>query len=564
MRYPFWILFCLLLSFSLAGQYAPPLRGPLLITGTFGELRSNHYHGGLDFRAAVGTPVLAVADGFVSRVKISSGGFGQAVYVDHPDGKRSVYGHLEVLAPELKDTIRRLQYARESFEIDFRPDSTAFPVRRGQTIGGVGNRGFSFGPHLHFELREAATDAQLNPLSLGYAVADTRTPQLRNLRVYTWQEGGEDPTAKSYDLIRKELPDTLVVDATRIGFGLKAYDRQNSMPNWNGIYRATLCTDSTEVFSFDFDRVPLEKTQYINALTDYGEWQRNSSWYYRLFTPVAEAAFWADTAPAAGAGLIELCPGVPVRISITAADFAGNTSAVSLVVVHRPADSPSAGTTAPPAPRYQYYLPSGEASIIDTGGMRLELEAPALYEDLRFRYTRLVDGSEGYLSDVHQLHDTETALHGRARLRIRPRVAVPDSLRSRAYIGKCGNGGSPRAVGGTWQPDGSMLVEIGSFGDYAILLDREPPRIRIRDFPTDLRGRSAFSLLVDDAVGGELTYRATVDGKWVLLEFDAKSGTLSHTFEKSHPIGGNTTHQFELEVVDARGNRATFSRPFRR
>ncbi|THH39301.1 M23 family metallopeptidase [Neolewinella litorea] len=565
MHLPLLLIFALLYSFFLPAQYAPPLRGPLLVTGTFGELRSDHYHGGLDFRASVGTPVRSVADGYVSRVRVSGGGFGQAVYVDHPDGKRSVYGHLEVLAPELKDTIRKLQYARQSFEIDFRPDSLAYPVGQGQVIGGVGNRGFSFGPHLHFEIREAATDAQLNPLSLGFVIPDTRQPQLRNLRLYTWADGEPESTAVSYDLIRNELPDTLYVAAPRIGFGLKAYDRQNSMPNWNGIYRANLCVDSTEVFSFDFDRVPLEKTAYINALTDYREWRRNSSWYYLLYTPVAEAGFWAETPPAAGDGILNLPAGVPKRVNITATDYAGNTSSVEVVVVHQPIKGPVAATSgkAAAAP-HQYFLPAGEASIIDTAGLRLELDELALYEDLRFRYVRLEDASEGYLSDVHQLHDPETALHGRAVLRLRPRTVVPDSLRERVYIGKCGSDGAPRTVGGEWLPDGSMQTNIGAFGDYALLLDREPPEVRIRDFRSDLRGRPGFSLFVKDAVGGELGYRGTVDGEWVLLEYDAKSGTLTHTFEDMRKIGGNTTHRFELEITDGRGNRTTFTRDFRR
>jgi len=144
-------LFCLLpFSFLTAQtlQYDAPLRGPLLVTGTFGELRSDHFHAGLDFRASTNTPVYAVADGYVSRIKVSPGGYGQAIYVDHPDGHRSVYAHLETLAPELLDTVRVRQFAEEEFRQDLNFGPNDFPVTRGQKIGGVGNRGHSFGPHL--------------------------------------------------------------------------------------------------------------------------------------------------------------------------------------------------------------------------------------------------------------------------------------------------------------------------------------------------------------------------------------------------------------------------------
>lgn len=544
----------------LSAQYVPPLDGPLLVTGTFGELRSDHYHGGIDFRAPIGTPVRAVADGYVSRVLVSGGGFGQAVYVDHPGGKRSVYGHLEVLAPELLDTIRSLQYAGETFAVNFLPDSTAFPVRQGQVIGGVGNRGYSFGPHLHFEWREQDTDAQLNPLVLGFPVPDTRRPNLRKLRVYSWGLDGHPTASQTFDLERAALPDTVRVTEPRLAFGFQAFDRQNGMPNRNGVYQARLQVDTATAFAVTFDRVPIEDTEYINALTDYREYQDTKAWYYLLYAATPRAVYWQDTLRAGGQ--LMLLPGGAVPVTVTVADYAGNVSEVKTVVKYEP--PPVAGTA--PAVTYQYYLPAGEPSIIDTAGMRLELDADALYDDLNFRYARLADGSDGYLSDTHQLQDGRTPLHGRATLYLRPRAPVADSLRPRVYIGRCGGDGQQQPVGGEWQPDGSMQARIGGFGNYALLLDTVPPEVAIRDFRTDLRNRGAFSLLITDVAGnGGLSYRATVDGKWVLMEYDAKSNTLTHRFDDTRVrIGGDRQHEFVLHVTDARGNESTFRRNFRR
>ena len=208
MRYPFAFLLLLVLFRTGSAQdtlvvdaaaYSAPLRGALLVTGTFGELRSNHYHAGLDFRGKTGTPVYAVREGFVSRIVASGGGYGQAIYVDHPDGYRSVYGHLETLAPLLKDTLRAAQFATESFRQDLRFDSLAFPVAAGQRIGGVGNRGHSFGPHLHFEMREIVGDVPVNPLQFGFRIPDRRSPQIRKIRVYELGPDGQELAATTHN-----------------------------------------------------------------------------------------------------------------------------------------------------------------------------------------------------------------------------------------------------------------------------------------------------------------------------------------------------------------------------
>ena len=559
MKFALPLLLCLVVNACLTAQYQPPLSGPLLITGTFGELRSNHFHGGLDFRAPVGTPVRAVGDGFISRVVVSPGGFGQAVYVHHPDGKRSVYGHLEVLAPAIKDTIRKLQYATESFALDFRPDSTAFPVKAGEVIGGVGNRGYSFGPHLHFEIWDAATESQLNPLSLGFPVADTRRPSVSSVRIFSLAEDGAVTNRTTFPVSTGPLPDTITVSDPLVGIGFQAIDRQNSMPNRNGIYRASLVVDSSSVFSYTYDSIPYAKTAYVNALTDYTDYQRNSNWYYLLYAPTPEAVFWEEAQPASLPGVIDLRSN-PVRaVTLVAGDYAGNEAVFTTVLKWEektPVQSISPTT-------YNYFLPRGERSIIDTAGLRLELAADALYTDLRFHYVYLPENSADHLSGVHQLHNSEAPLHGRALLTIPATRTPTDAQRKSAYIGRCNADGSYTSVGGEWISDGRMQTQIRTFGDYAILLDSVPPRIRIRDFRTDLRGRSGFSLLIDDRVGGNLQYHGTVDGEWILLEYDAKSGTLSHTFagDRIQPGG---YHEFRLRVTDGRGNSSTFERNFRR
>ncbi len=542
--------------------YAPPLRGQLLVTGTFGELRSNHFHAGLDFRASVNTPVYAVADGYVSRIMISPGGYGQAVYVDHPDGNRSVYAHLETLAPALLDTVRARQFAETSFPQTLTFPPSAFPVSQGDALGGVGNRGHSFGPHLHFEIRTVAEDAPMNPLALGFDVADNRTPQIRNLRVYGLNDQGLETSTQTLAPRRLKagtyiIPDTIVLPTNRAGLALKTYDRQDGMPNWNGIYGGSLFADTTEIFSFSWDTIPYAQTEYLNALTDYADWKANTSWYHRFWALTQDAMFWRKAGEVTFDGSLRLRPNLPFPVRMEVRDFAGNTSTLSFTLVYQPqAENPT-------TPSHQYFLPAGEASIIDNGALRLELSDNALYRDCYFSFAQLADRSSGYWSDVFQLHEYTTPLHGRAKLALRPNAPVPDSLRNKLFVGQCSPSGRWSSYGGRWEADGRLHTSIGAFGDYAISIDTIPPKVEVHRFSTDLRQRAGFSVeMTDNVGGGGLTYRGTIDGEWVLLEYDVKNDRLNYAFADGDPGPGE--HLFELEVRDARDNATIWRRKFRR
>lgn len=542
--------------------YSAPLRGPLLVTGTFGELRSDHFHAGLDFRAPTNTAVYAVADGFVSRVLVSPGGYGQAIYVDHPDGHRSVYAHLETLKKELLDTIRTRQFADHAFPVDLRFNALSFPVKQGDYLGGVGNRGHSFGPHLHFEMRDIDGDAPLNPLAFGFDVPDTRQPQIRKLRVYELDEHGLETKEQTIIPNRGHegqyfVADTVFVSTSLVGLGLKTYDQQNGMPNWNGIYGGDLFTDTTSVFSFRWDRLPFEDTEYLNALTDYTDWTENESWFHRFWALTQDAMFWTKKAgPAPYNGSLRLRPNAPLPVSMRVLDHAGNVSVLKLSLVYRPGQEPAASYP------HQYFLPAGQASIIDRGDLRLEIDSTALYRDCFFTYGQLPEASAGYFSDVHQLHTASVPLHGSARIALRPNRPVPDSLRSKVFVGSCNDDGRWTSYGGRWEA-GNLTTTIPVFGDYAIFLDTTPPSVEVHRFPTDLRQADGFSVEITDNVsGGRLGYRGTIDGQWVLLEYDAKYDRLNYAFSSKDPGPGE--HLFELEVEDARGNLTMWRRRFRR
>ncbi|MBL7918333.1 MAG: M23 family metallopeptidase, partial [Bacteroidia bacterium] len=190
MRKLSYLLF--ILSKSLFAQnngFVFPLQEPISLVGNYGELRPNHFHAGLDFstQGRTGLPVMAAASGYVSRIKVSAVGYGKAVYITHPNGKVTVYGHLTSYIPEIAIIVKSAQYKNESFEVELLPGKDEIKIKAGQIIGYSGNTGNSTGPHLHFEIRDEITETPINPL-LYYKVPDTYKPTITHLGLYNMED----------------------------------------------------------------------------------------------------------------------------------------------------------------------------------------------------------------------------------------------------------------------------------------------------------------------------------------------------------------------------------------
>nr|MCR5455834.1 M23 family metallopeptidase [Bacteroidales bacterium] len=161
----FFLLNFLVVFGAKAQNYINPMDIPTVLSASFAELRPNHFHGGIDISTpSIGTPVKSVADGYVSRIKVSPYGYGYGLYITHYDGHTTVYGHLSSYAAKIDSVIRKEQYRVQSFDVDFYPEQSLLPVKQGEVVGYSGNTGGSFGPHLHFEVR-TKDDVPINPLA---------------------------------------------------------------------------------------------------------------------------------------------------------------------------------------------------------------------------------------------------------------------------------------------------------------------------------------------------------------------------------------------------------------
>ncbi len=559
-----WLCVLLFLSQSATDQlpsFIPPVNGTMQLTGTFGELRGNHFHAGLDIRGPVGRPIYAIADGFVSRVLVSVSGYGQALYLEHPSGHTSVYGHLNRFRDDIQAFVRERQYQDESFLLDEAPSALKFPVKQGDLIGYIGQRGYVSGPHLHFEIRDTESERVLNPMNFGITVPDRRRPLVNSLRAYALNErgrvlSGEDRRLKSLGGGKHTLyVDTLVVDHCIVAFGVKAYDQQDGRPNRNGIYSLSMWQDSALRFTYSMDQFLGEQTRYLNAHLDYEQQRQRNSWFQRAFVlPGNELDFYQTDSLR---GLIHLAPGQSSLVRFDITDHRKNTSQLEFVVKR------SIGTPALQNPVYTYYLPYDEESLIEDHEVRAHFPQGALYEDLYLDYDYLPESSDGLYAAVHRFHHNSTPLHRYYDLHIQP-TRLPERLRDKAIIAHCEDGRDPVSYGGEWTEEGRLRAPVRAFGNFTIMADTIPPTIEVERFSSNMRGWSSFSFRLKDdfPTAGKargLRFRAEVDGQWILMEYNGRRRRLYHDFDGRIPSG---KHEFVLRVMDDRGNESVLRRSF--
>jgi murein DD-endopeptidase MepM/ murein hydrolase activator NlpD len=536
--------------------FCHPLDIPLEPAGTFGEVRSNHLHSGLDLRTAgkEGLNVFAVGDGYISRIKVSAYGYGNALYITHPEGYVSVYGHLKEFGKELGEYVRQQQYAKESFEADLFPQAGEFPVRKGEIIGLSGNTGGSERPHLHFELRDRKTEEIINPLLLGYEIQDSLPPVMKQVVLYP-KYGA---TVKGLSVPAK-LPilsehnrytpsDTLIPANGWIGFGIECLD-PGPQGNKNGIYALRIYVDGELFFSTIANRFAFDQTRYVNAMIDYAEKTRSGAVILKSNTaPNNQLKIIEHSRPG---GLISVRPGSIHKVEIRASDFQGNTSSVRFTLSGTDTPAPAEGIGVKPAAVFPYQ----QKNIFETSDLSLVIPPFALYDTLLFEYA-YAPSYRGAWSKVHTVHNKHTALQSSFTISIKP-LYLPENLKDKAVVCLLEKG-HLYSQGGSWR-NGYVSASSRSFGDFVVVVDTLAPEITPLAFAQDLTRESGFRFRVKDDLSGIKSYRATVDGKWILMEPDSKTSSLEHRFDGRTGPG---EHELVLTVSDEKKNTAVFRKKF--
>lgn len=548
-------MFFLLFAFAPEqALFRSPVEGVLGLSGTFGELRPDHFHTGIDIKGQIGQPVYAVADGFVSQISVDGTGYGNCLLIEHPNGYTSLYAHLHAFAPAIAAYAKSNQYAARSFDVVLETERDRYPIKKGDLIGKMGMSGHAYGPHLHFEIRKTGSEKCINPLLpgiLNISIADRQKPVLRQLKIEEFNEDKALLKAWYRPVKKTELDkDTIRVNSPFVGVGLETFDLMDGQANRNGVYQLQLFQNDTLVYDFEMNEINLEQRRYLNAHIDYAAFKATGVYFNRCYK-LPGNHFDQSEVHNGTAGLIHLRVGESCQLRLSAQDVQGNASSIRFFVKREAGEMER---PKPPVSLY-YQLPHDEASWIDNGAARLFWPAGSLYEIFLLDYFITPEASSQVYSLVHQIGTTETPLHQRIDLSLRPNKKIPDELKQKAFIAYCGPYKRLMNCGGTWE-DGFLNTQIRNFGEYFISIDDLAPGIK----PLDL-SKSHFSFEISDNIIGRLTWEAHLDGHWVLMTYDGKKDHLEHVFEADLEQG---EHTFRLSVWDAVGNESVFEHTFYR
>lgn len=544
-----------------AGYFSPPLDIPMYLSGSFAELRRNHFHTGLDIKTqgVEGKNVLASAEGYVSRIRISPYGYGKAVYINHPNGYTTVYAHLQRLSDRLEEVARAAQREQESFDIDIDIPAQAIPVERGELIAYSGNTGGSGGPHLHFEIRTTDTELPLNPLLFGFPVEDNIKPTIQGLRVYPMNDSSfvsnrfEDRSyvvSGNYGKYAIKNNETVRVHGS-IAFGIHTYDRLNGYPNKCGIYNIKLYKDEELVFESQLDSLNFSTSRHINTYKDYQLFHERGWHYHRSFlTPNNQLQVYRAVE---NNGVISFKTGEISSMRYEVTDTYGNLSVLEFKVsaVAAPEVLPEEVKT-PPDAIFRY----NEDNLFVRDDVVLIIPPKRLYEDLEFTYDVSSDTLWGCLTPVHHIHHEYVPVDQTYTLRIRVNN-VPEALREKLLIARVTGTNRLSTRGGRFK-DGWISTRVKEFGRFTVRADTTPPVIRpvnVADGKS-MRNASSLDFKISDNLSGIKHFEGRIDGEWVLMEYDPKKSHLSYQPKPGDFSAGRK--KFLLRVTDDCNNVAEF------
>ncbi|MES2592737.1 MAG: M23 family metallopeptidase [Bacteroidota bacterium] len=544
-----------------------PIDSDLCLAGNFGEIRPNHLHAGFDIKTnnREGMPVYAVEDGYIIRIKISPFGYGKALYIAHPNGYTTVYAHLQSFNGNIGNFTRNVQNSKELFEIDTLLSAPIISVKKGDLIGLSGNTGGSMGPHLHFEIRDTKTEMPINPYCFGYKVKDNVKPVITGLAIYPI---GEFATVNGKHTVKKIKPvfakgsysvnriDTITVNGD-IGFGIECYDTETGSTNQNGVYSIELQSGGKRVYFHDLEKFTFENARFVNTHIDFSEKQKHNDKIQKCF--ISKNNQLGIYKELSNNGIIQFNDDAVHWIKYILKDYAGNTTEMMLKVKSTSKnDSKATVSNSNPV-----FLDCFKENQFKNEDVEITIPPYALYDDIKYSYSKSPQ-KKGIYSMVHHIQNDETALQKAYTLNIKA-DQVPNSLQNKVAIVSVGDKGQYHYQSGTYK-DGWVTAQLKTFGKFAIGIDTIAPKIRpnfkvIDKNNVDLTKAKTIGVKVSDNLSGIKKYRATIDGKWVLCEYEMKQDLLFCTFDPELAKG---KHTFNIEVTDDKSNVASWNCTFMR
>ncbi|TRX16633.1 M23 family metallopeptidase [Flavobacterium franklandianum] len=534
--------------------FSPPLDIPMQLSGNFGELRPNHFHAGFDLKTMQreGLEVHAVADGYVSRIKISTFGNGKTIYITHSNGYTSVYGHLQRATDAIEDFIKKTHYEEQSFEIEKYLKPGELVVTKGQTIGFSGNSGASEGPHLHFEFRDNVTENIINPMLFGFDkfLKDTKKPIIYNIYVYpldneTLVNQSKRPLLLNLVLQRDGtyLADKVIANG-RIGFGINTFDYDDVSFNKNGVYKVQTFYNGMPNFGYQFDTYSFDEMRYINALIDYSMYKKTLQRVQKLFmkSPFNLSIIKTD----ARNGIVNVVPNLTTQYRVEVSDFYGNLTTVTIPIVNEVL--PVIITKEPVS---KYFVKAKNESNFTKENMSVFFPPNTFYEDFNLNFD--------VINDTLFLHSDTVPAHSNFTIEIEDHK-FSEAQREKVFIGSIGS--NKIGYNHTFRKDSVFKINVKTLGKYALVLDIIPPKISISKSIEGkwLTDKKFIQFTISDDLSGIKSYNGYLNGKWILFEYDNKTKKITHNF--SDGIVAEGSNELKIIVMDNLGNSTIFETQF--
>ncbi len=559
-----FLIFLLLFSLGISAQdaaypmeeFRPPLDIPLVLAGTFGELRSNHFHSGIDIKTQQrqGLPVYAIGNGTVTRIKVALWGYGKVLYVAHPNGYTSVYGHLQKFAPKIEEYIKKLQYSKKSYEVEAFPEYGEIELKKGEIIAYSGNTGGSSGPHLHFEIRNSISEKPTNPLMYGLEVRDATNPTLVGLYGYPLSENAQlnqSATKTQINFTRQKdgsfLADKVTALGT-IGFGFIGFDRQDLAANKNGVYSVRQVVNGQVYTEYDFESFSFAETRYINTLIDYDHFGKYRQRIQKCFKSPGNHLSIYNTL--VNDGKIVVNEGLSYTVEILIYDWEGNLTKLIIPVEGKKQDLKIKDEN----PKTDNYLIAKRPNNYDLGLAKVYFPANTFYEDF---YIDLEKGN-----DTVKVHNNHVPAHKNFTMTFDVSKYTEEE-RKQLFIARLDKHLKPSYTS-TYKRGNTFSTRTRNLGTYTLVKDTIAPKIRTKNFKNKqwLTNYRYLSLMISDDLSGIDTYSATLNGEWILMEYEPKTKTLTYNFDDR--ILDKKQCLLKVNVKDNVGNSTTYEVTFYR